>query len=121
MKERKEMLSILRKMWLDGDSPLHRIYPSWEELELNIRFEESPKQTKSGLCPYCGTKQEISKLIEGIFPYQRCEKCKESFYVHNDFTVRKLTQEEEREIPNEWIQVVEDLQKKRTALVFRIE
>jgi hypothetical protein len=121
LNEKKEILNILRTMWLNGDSPLHRIYSSWEELELNVGFEASPKPTKTHPCPYCGTTQEILKPVEGIFPYQTCEKCKRSFYVNTDFTIRKLTQEETREIPKEWIQVVEDLHKKKTALVFRIE
>lgn len=108
-------------MWLSGDSPLHRIYSSWEELEQNVDFEARAKQTKNHPCPYCGIKQEISKTVEGIFPYQTCGKCGKSFYVNSDFTVRKLTQDEQREIPKEWIQVVEDLQRKKTALVFRIE
>jgi len=121
LNERKEILNVLRKMWLSGDSPLHRIYSSWEELVLNVDFERSPKQTKSHPCPYCGKKQEVVKPVEGIFPYQTCESCRRSFYVNSDFTVRRLTDEERREIPREWIQVVEDLQRKKTALVFRIE
>jgi hypothetical protein len=35
--------------------------------------------------------------------------------------VRRLTEEEEREIPEAWIQVVEDLFKKKVAVVLRFE
>ncbi len=34
---------------------------------------------------------------------------------------RKLTEEERRETPAAWIQVVEDLAQKRVAVVFRLE
>ena len=121
LKERKEILNVLKEMWLSGDSPLHRIYSSWEELELNVGLGPDTRKMKTHPCPYCGVKQKIMKPIEGIFPYQICESCEQSFYVNKDATVRKLTEEEKMEIPKEWIQVVEDLQKKKTALVFRLE
>jgi hypothetical protein len=35
--------------------------------------------------------------------------------------VRKLTEEEEREIPEAWIRIVEDLTKKKVAVVLRFE
>ena len=121
MNERKEILNVLKEMWLSGDSPLHRIYSSWEELVLNVDFMQNTNTMKKRPCPHCGVKQNIMKPVEGIFPYQICESCKQSFYLNKDSTVRKLTEEEKTEIPKEWIQVVEDLQKKKTALVFRLE
>lgn len=39
MEEKESVLSIFREMWLKRDSPLHRIYSSWEELKKNIRVE----------------------------------------------------------------------------------
>ena len=123
-REKKEVLSILREMWLRGDSPLHRIYSSWEELESNVKItSEAPSsEGKPAVqrCPNCGIKQNISIPIEGIFPYQNCKSCKQPFYVNNDLTVRKLTSEE-REIPRAWFQVVEDISKKKVAVVFRLE
>ena len=38
-----------------------------------------------------------------------------------DLTVRKLEDEEAREIPSAWFQVVEDLNNKKVALVFKLE
>jgi hypothetical protein len=121
LNDRKEILNVLREMWLNGDSPLHRIYSSWEELEQNVDFEPDVEKYKPRSCPYCAVKQEIRKPVEGLFPFQTCKSCKQNFYVYPDFTVRKLTEEETRDIPKEWIQVVEDLKKKKTALVFRLE
>lgn len=125
MNEKKEVLSVLRNLWLNGDSPLHRIYSSWEELEGNVEFQpegtQGKRKSRIRRCPSCDVKQEIRKPVEGIFPYQNCKSCKRAFYVNKDFTVRKLTKEEKRDIPNAWIQVVEDLSKKKTAIVFRLE
>jgi hypothetical protein len=36
-------------------------------------------------------------------------------------TARKLTDEETREIPGAWFKVVEDLNDKKVAVVFRLE
>jgi ribosomal protein L37AE/L43A len=123
--EKKEVLGILREMWLKGDSPLHRIYSSWEELESNMKITSEAASGKGKRavqrCPNCGTKQNISIPIEGIFPYQNCKSCKHPFYVNNDLTVRKLTDEEKREIPRAWFQVVEDMSKKKVAVIFRLE
>jgi hypothetical protein len=123
--ERKEVLNLLKELWLDGDSPLHRIYSSWEELEENVdvKAEELPNtgKTKIRPCPNCGVKQAIRNPLEGIFPYQTCKSCHKSFYVNNDFTVRKLAEDERREIPKSWVKIVEDLDQKRLAVVFRIE
>jgi len=124
-REKKEVLSIFREMWQKGDSPLHRIYSSWEELEqhVEIKTERTEKKEKYAIqpCPNCGVKQRITKPLEGFFPYQNCESCEHAYYVNKDLTVRKLTEEEKREIPRAWIQIVDDLNKKKCAIVFRLE
>jgi len=120
-RERKEVLSMLIEMWLRGDSPLRRIYSSWEELEANMEIASDKGKHAIRPCPNCGEKQNIMKPIEGVFPYQNCKACKHSFYVNADLTVRKLEDEEEREIPSAWIQIVEDLSKKKVAVVFGLE
>jgi predicted RNA-binding Zn-ribbon protein involved in translation (DUF1610 family) len=120
--EKREVLSIFREMWRKADSPLHRIYSSWEELEQHVEIETETKETfMIQPCPNCGAKQKITKPLEGFIPYQNCDSCKNAFYVKNDLTVRKLTEEEKREIPKAWIQIVEDLSKKKCAIVFRLE
>ena len=123
--ERKEALSIFRELWLTGNSPLHRMYSSWEELERNIDVKSDTvtamKKHKIRSCPYCGAKQAITMPLDGIFPYLNCESCKHSFFVQNNLFVRRLTEEEEREIPEGWIRIVEDLAKKRVAVVLKFE
>jgi RNase P subunit RPR2 len=122
--DRKLILNMLRGMWLNGDSPLRRIYSSWEELESNLEIKS---ETTSGEkhtyhpCPNCGAKQRIVKPFEGIFPIQTCKSCKQPFHINNDLTVRKLSKEEKRELPEAWIQVVEDMNKKKVAVVFGLE
>jgi hypothetical protein len=121
--EKKMILRMLREMWLNGNSPLRRIYSSWEELETNLEIKSgTTSQGKQNIkpCPSCGVKQKITIPFEGIFPYQICKSCKHPFYVNKDLTVRKLS-EEERELPKAWIQVVEDLNKKKVAVVFGLE
>ena len=122
--EKKIILSMLREMWLNGDTGLRRIYSSWEELEANLEIKsETTNQDKQTInpCPTCGAKQKIIMPFEGIFPYQTCKSCKHVFYVNKDLTVRKLSKEEERELPEAWIQVVEDMQRKKVAVVFGLE
>ena len=122
--EKKIILSMLREMWLSGDSPLRRIYSSWEELEANLEIKsETASQEKHTFkpCPNCGATQRIMILFEGIFPYQTCKSCKHPFYINKDLTVRKLSKEEKRELPEAWIQVVEDMNKKKVAVVFGLE
>ena len=125
MNEKKEVLNMLKEMWRKGDSPLHRIYPSWEELEANvdIKTEDPAEKEKYKLqsCPNCGTKQNITKPLEDFFPYQNCESCKHTFYVNRDLTTRKLTEEEKENMPAGWIHVVEDMSKKKLAIVFKLE
>jgi hypothetical protein len=122
--EKKIILSMLREMWLNGDIGLRRIYSSWEELEANLEIKsETTSQDKQAInpCPTCGAKQKIIMPFEGIFPYQTCKSCKNPFYVNKDLTVRKLSKEEERELPEAWIQVVEDMHRKKVAVVFGFE
>lgn len=122
--EKKKILHILREMWLNGDSPLRRIYSSWEELETNLEITTEPTTSEIQNikpCPNCGTKQNITIPFEGIFPYQTCKSCKNPFYVNRDLTLRKLTDEEERDLPRSWIKVVEDMNQKKVAVVFGLE
>lgn len=123
--ERKEALSIFKELWSAGNSPLHRMYSSWDELERNIEVKSDTANSLSEHniqeCPYCGSKQAISKPLDGIFPYLNCESCKRSFFVQNNLRIRKLTEEEKREIPESWIRIVEDLSKKKVAVVLRFE
>jgi len=122
--EKKELLNMLREMWQKGDSPLHRIYSSWEQLEANVDIKtgRTTRKEKYALqpCPNCGAKQKITKPLEDFFPYQNCKSCKHAFYVNNDLTVRKLT-EEEKDMPSAWVQIVEDINKKKLAIAIRLE
>jgi hypothetical protein len=123
--EKKEALSIFRELWSEGNPSLRRMYSSWEELERHIELKsavsDGRKKQKGQPCPYCGAVQEVSKPLNGVFPYRNCEVCNKPFYINNDLSLRKLTQEEKAEIPGAWIQVVEDLAKKKVAVVFRLE
>ena len=125
MNERKELLNMLREIWRKGDSPLHRLYSSWDELETNVhvKTERSTSKEKRTInpCPNCGVKQRITKPLEDFFPYQNCKSCKQAFHVNKDLTVRKLTEEEQEDMPAAWVKIVEDLNKKKMAIVFRLE
>lgn len=124
MSERKEILNMLRVMWRKGDSVLRRIYPSWEDLEANIDFaieEKTKKEFTVKSCPYCKVIQKIEKPIENLFPYSKCLSCKRSFHVDSNLNVRKLTEEEEENMPAEWVRVLDDLNKKKLAIVFKLE
>ena len=122
---RKEAVSIFKELWSAGNSPLHRMYSSWEELERNIEVKSDAattiKKHKIRPCPYCGAKQAVSKPLDGIFPYLNCESCERPFFIENNLFVRKLTEEEERELPEAWIRIVEDLSKKKVAVVLKFE
>jgi len=122
---RREALSIFRELWSEGNSPLHRMYSSWEELESSVEVESTAtfdvETYKIQPCPYCGVKQKISRPLGGIFSYLNCESCKRSFFVQSDFRVRRLTDEEKADIPDALIQIVEDLAKKKVAVVLRLE
>ena len=123
--DRKEALSIFKELWSSGNSPLHRMYSSWDELESSIDVKSnvttSLEKPKIQQCPYCGAKQEVTRPLDGIFPYLNCESCKRSFFVQSDFKVRKLTEEAKVDIPCAWIQIVEDLTKKKVAVVLKLE
>jgi hypothetical protein len=123
--EKRDVLSIFREMWRKPDSPLHRIYSSWEELEQHVEIatEDAGEKEKFAVhrCPNCGVKQKITEPLEGFFPYQNCKACEQAYYVNKDLTVRALTEDEKREIPKSWIQIVDGLSKKKCAVVFRLE
>jgi len=123
--EKRDVLSIFREMWRQADSPLHRIYSSWEELEqhIEIKTENTRIEEKHVFhpCPNCGAKQKITKPLESFFPYQNCKTCEKAYYVNDDLTVRELTIDEKQEIPKSWIQIIDDLSKKKCAIVFRLE
>ena len=125
MNDKKELLAMLREMWQMGDSPLHRIYSSWEELEqlVDVRAEKKAGQEKHVLhpCPYCGKKQIVAASIAGFFPYQNCMSCNEVFYVNKDLTIRRVAADERENMAASWVQIVEDLKKKKMAIVFRLE
>ena len=101
------------------------MYSSWDELESSIDVKSnvttSLEKPKIQQCPYCGAKQEVTRPLDGIFPYLNCESCKRSFFVQSAFKVRKLTEEEKVDIPFAWIQIVEDLTKKKVAVVLKLE
>ena len=126
MSERKELLNMLRAMWRQGDLPLRRIYPSLEELEANvdIMVDREKRRGKGRYsiqpCPNCGVKQKITKPVN-LFPYHNCRSCKHPFHVNNDLTVRKLTEEEKENMPEDWVRILEDLNKKKLAIVFKLE
>jgi peptide subunit release factor 1 (eRF1) len=123
--ERKELLNMLREMWQEGELPLRRIYPSLEELEANvdITVEGKRKNIKSAIktCPNCGSKQKIRRPPENLFPYHNCKSCGQPFHVSSDLTVRKLTAEEQENMPADWVRILEDLDKKKLAIVFKLE
>ena len=115
---------MLRAMWRQGDLPLRRIYPSLEELEANVDIivdrEERTKRCSIQPCPNCGVKQKITKPLQ-LFPYRSCRSCKHPFHVNNDLTIRKLTEEEKENMPEDWVRILEDLNKKKMAIVFKLE
>jgi len=58
-------------------------------------------------CPYCGVRQKVEKPIEGVFPVQQCfanyRGCYRGFYVNDDLTIRKLTEQESKMLKEAWI------------------
>ena len=125
MSERRELLNLLRVMWRKGDSSLRRIYPSWEELESNLDIIVEAQRKKTAYvcrsCPNCGVKQKITKPLDELFPYETCQSCKQPFHVNTDLTVKELTDDEKDNMPAEWVRILEDLSKKKLAVVFRLE
>ena len=124
MSERKELLNMLRAMWRQGDLSLRRIYPSLEELEANVDItvdrEKRRERYAIQACPNCGAKQKITKPVY-LFPYRNCRSCGHPFHVNKDLTVRKLTEEERENMPEDWVRILEDLDKKKLAIVFKLE
>ena len=116
---------MLRVMWRKGDSSLRRIYPSWEELESNLDIIVESHKTKVvhayRSCPNCGATLKIIRPLDELFPFGTCEFCKRTFHVNNDLMIRKLTEDEKDEMPTEWVRVLEDLNKKKLAIVFKLE
>jgi len=123
--EKTELLHLLKIMWKKGDPSLRRIYPSWEDLENNIEIKLEETHSKSitvhKSCPYCGAILKIRKPIDELFPYDECKSCKHSFHTSSDLEVRKLTDEEAENMPEEWVRILEDLNKKKLAVVFKLE
>ena len=123
--EKTELLHLLKIMWKNGDSSLRRIYPSWEELENHIDIKIEKPHLKSNtthkLCPYCGVILRIKEPIDELFPYDVCKSCKHSFHINNDLKVRKLTDQEEENMPEEWVRVLQALDKRKLAIVFKLE
>ncbi len=111
-------------MWQNSNSSLHRMYSSWEELENHVEIKEE-KIEKSEItvqsCPYCATKQQIKSSERGLFPYQNCVFCNQSFFIEKDFTLRKLTPEELETMPKSWIQIIEGLEKKKLSIILKID
>ena len=125
MSEKKELLNMLRIIWRNGSSPLRRIYPSWEELEAHLDITEDKAKSKDHFmlqhCPYCGETQKVTKPLDDLFPYQECHSCKRAFHVNQDLKVRVLTDEERENLPESWIRIIDDLNKKKLAIVFKLE
>lgn len=122
--EKKEILNIFKQMWQNNNAALHRMYDSWEELENHVEIrEEQTEKNEFTLqkCPYCGISQQVRFDENRFFPVQNCNSCNKSFYIETDYTVRKLTNEELEKMPNSWIQIIEELEKKKLSIVFKIE
>ncbi|MCW3999908.1 MAG: hypothetical protein NWE93_06690 [Candidatus Bathyarchaeota archaeon] len=125
MDEKHQLLQLLKDKWERGDSSLRRIYPSWEDLESNIEIklaENSPDYaTNKKHCPYCGVILNVKKPMDDLFPYDQCKSCKHSFHVSANLDIRKLTDEENENMPAEWVRVLHALDKKKLAIVFKLE
>jgi len=125
LSEKKELLNMLRVMWRKGDSPLRRIYPSWEDLETNLEItvdeQRARKVSTTKSCPYCGVTQKIAKPLDELFPYEKCQSCMLPFHVNSDLAVRRLTDDEKEDMPAEWVRILDDLNKKKLAIIFRLE
>lgn len=122
--EKREILNIFKEMWQNSTSSLHRIYSSWEELENNVEIKEE-KTEKSEYtiqsCPYCEAQQQIRSSEIGLFPYKNCEYCNQSFFIENDYTLRKLTPEEIENMPKSWIKIIDGLEKKKLSINLKID
>jgi hypothetical protein len=121
--EKHELLQFLKEMWERGDSSLRRIYPSWEDLESNLEIKleaHHPKnRTSKRICPYCGVILEVKKPMD-LFPYDECKSCTHTFHVSGNLDIRKLTDDENENMPAEWVRILDDLNKKKLAIIFRL-
>jgi hypothetical protein len=112
-------------MWRNDNSSLRRIYSSWEELETNLevvtRDEEQKLHYHNRSCPSCGVTLKVVKPLDELFPYEKCQSCKHPYHINKELTIRKLTEEEKENLPEDWIRILEDLNKKRIAILFKIE
>jgi ssDNA-binding Zn-finger/Zn-ribbon topoisomerase 1 len=93
------------------------------EANVGIKTERTTRKEKYTLqpCPDCGVKQRITKPLSDFFPYQSCKSCTRAFYVNKDLTARKLTEEEKENMPVAWVKIAEDMNKKKLAIVFKLE
>lgn len=125
MDEKHELLELLRDMWDRGDSSLRKIYPSWEDVQNNLEIKVETHRSKQIIsqkhCPYCGEIIEIKAPTEDLFPYDECKICKQSFHVNSTLDIRKLTDEENENMPAEWVRVLHALDKKKLAIIFKLE
>jgi len=81
LKEKNKLFNLLKEMWQKGDSPLHNMYSSWEELKKNIEVKdeiesaESPKEiAKSQVRKEKGTGGSAPKSFKDVIyrfdPYE---------------------------------------------------
>ena len=125
MNERRKLLNILRTMWQNPDSVLHRIYASFEELEsyteLTVETSEARQQEATHPCPNCGEKQTMTGTPSDVFPYQNCDKCNKTYHINKNLTLRRITDEESERLPAPWVQIIEDIHKKKMAITFKLD
>ena len=122
--EKKELLNIFKEMWQKSNSPLHRIYASWEDLVNHVDVEEDKTEDSEYTlysCPHCKATQQIKRSTRRLFPYQNCISCSESFFIDKDYTLRKLTSEEKENMPQSWIQIIDEIEKKKLSIVFKLD
>ena len=55
------------------------------------------------------------------FLMMNANRARHSFHTSSELEVRKLTAEEEENMPKEWVRILEDLNKKKLAVVFKLE
>ena len=122
--EKKELLNIFKEMWQKSNSPLHRIYASWEDLVNHVDVEaEKTEDSEYTIysCPHCRATQQINSSTRRLFPYQNFISCSESFFIDKDYTLRKLTSEEKENMPQSWIQIIDEIEKKKLSIVFKLD
>jgi len=123
--ERRKLLNILRIMWDTPDSVLHRIYGSFEELEsyTDLTIEPSTKKQRETTrsCPNCGERLTVTRAPPDIFPYENCDKCNQPYHISKNLSLRKITEEEGERLPAPWVQIIEDIHKKKMAITFKLD